>query len=166
MCLEEGALDVYISDTEERQNMIWSARGAFLEAIKSSTPQMDECDVVVPGNRIAEYMSFVNKLQNDHKIRIRSFGHAGDGNLHVYVCRDDLDEKTWKSKLDKVMEGLYNKAAELDGQVSGEHGIGHAKRHFLMDSVGAESMELMRGIKDVFDKKNILNPGKIVFFEK
>jgi glycolate oxidase len=163
-CLEEGALDVYISDTEERQNMIWSARGAFLEAIKSSTSQMDECDVVVPGNRIAEYMSYVNKLQNDHDIRIRSFGHAGDGNLHVYVCRDSLDADAWKSRLNKVMEGLYKKAVELNGQVSGEHGIGHAKKYFLKNSVGDESMELMRGIKAVFDRKNILNPGKIVFF--
>ncbi len=161
LCLDCGAVDVFISDTEERQESIWSARGAFLEAIKSSTPEMDECDVVVPRNRIAEFMKFVNELETKYGIRIRSFGHAGDGNLHVYVCRDRLSEADWKQKLQSVMVAMYQKADELEGQVSGEHGIGHAKIPFLNSSLGDVPLKLMRAIKSSFDPMNILNPGKV-----
>lgn len=161
ICLEAGAIDVLISDTEERQESIWSARGAFLEAIKSSTPAMDECDVVVPRNQVARFVKYVKELERTHKIRIRSFGHAGDGNLHVYVCKDDLSDLEWKQRLDPVMQAMYDKAIELKGQVSGEHGIGHAKVEFLRKSVGKTQMNLMKGIKQAFDPQNILNPGKV-----
>ena len=78
-CLQAGALDVFISNTEERQESIWKARGAFLEAIKTSTSEMDECDVVVPRTMLGKYMQFVEQLEKEYGIRIRSFGHAGDG---------------------------------------------------------------------------------------
>lgn len=165
ICLEAGAVDVFISDTEERQESIWNPRGAFLEAIKSSTPSMDECDVVVPRNKIAEYVKYVNTLEEKYGVRIRSFGHAGDGNIHVYLCKDDLEDQIWKTKCEQVMKALYDKAIELGGQVSGEHGIGHAKIAYLKESIGETQMSLMRGIKRVFDPKNILNPGKVVYDE-
>jgi len=165
ICLARGATDVYISDTEERQESIWSARGAFLEAIKSSTSEMDECDVVVPINRIAVFMKFVKELEGKYAVRMRSFGHAGDGNLHVYICRDQLSDELWLKKLHAVMEELYQKAVQLEGQVSGEHGIGHAKIPYLRDSVGDICMELMGAIKLSFDPKNILNPGKVVIID-
>ncbi|AKL97177.1 glycolate oxidase subunit GlcD [Clostridium aceticum] len=161
ICLEEGALDVYISETQERQEAIWSARGAFLEAIKSSTTEMDECDVVVPRNKVAEFIKYTDELQHQFNIRIRSFGHAGDGNLHVYILRDALSEEDWKKTLQDVMDCMYNRAKELRGQVSGEHGIGFAKKGFLKDSLGDQHLILMKGIKSTFDPKNILNPGKI-----
>jgi glycolate oxidase len=161
LCLEEGAIDVFISDTEERQESIWNARGAFLEAIKSSTPEMDECDVVVPRNRIADFVKYVNKLQKEYKVRIRSFGHAGDGNLHVYICKDQLPDNVWHDTLSKVIKEMYLKAIELKGQVSGEHGIGHAKVPFLKESLGSVQIELMKSIKKAFDPRNILNPGKV-----
>ena len=161
LCLELGAVDVYISDTEERQESIWSARGAFLEAIKSSTDEMDECDVVVPRNKIAVFMKYVNELEDRYEIRIRSFGHAGDGNLHIYVCKDGMEDALWRNKLDSIMNDLYEKAVELEGQVSGEHGIGHAKKEFLKHSLGNTQVRLMKSIKSCFDPKNILNPGKV-----
>jgi glycolate oxidase len=161
ICLEAGAIDVFISDTDERQESIWSARGAFLEAIKSSTPEMDECDVVVPKNKIAVFVKFVGTLANHHNIRILSFGHAGDGNLHTYACKDNLCDEEWHLNLSLVMKEMYKKAIELGGQVSGEHGIGHAKVIYLQESVGDTCMELMRSIKFAFDPKNILNPGKV-----
>ena len=161
ICLDSGAVDVFISDTEERQESIWSARGAFLEAIKSSTPEMDECDVVVPRNKMAEFVKFVDSLEKKYEIRIRTFGHAGDGNLHIYVCRDQLSEADWKRKLECMMDALYQKAYELEGQVSGEHGIGHAKIPFLNSSLGDVQLKLMRTIKKSFDPNNILNPGKV-----
>jgi len=160
-CLECGALDVFIADTDERREVIWTARGAFLEAIKASTTEMDECDVVVPRNAIAGLVEFTRHLQREIDIRIMSFGHAGDGNLHIYVLRDDLSEEEWHRKLDAAFGQLYARAKEFGGQVSGEHGIGFAKKDFLADSLGEKTMELMRGVKQVFDPHNILNPGKI-----
>lgn len=162
ICLEEGAIDVFIVDTDERKEAVWSARGAFLEAVKSSTTVMEECDVVVPRNRVAEFIQFTDTLQKKFDIRIRSFGHAGDGNLHLYVLKDELSDEDWESKLDSVFEDMYSKARELQGLVSGEHGIGFAKKRYLSEQYGTEYMELMKNIKLAFDPKNILNPGKII----
>ena len=161
LVLSIGAKDVLLADTDERKESIWNARGAFLEAIKNSTTAMDECDVVVPRDLIPDFVRCMLKIAEEEQIRIRSFGHAGDGNLHIYVCRDDLPEEAWKQKVAAVMDRLYAAAAELRGEVSGEHGIGHAKRAFLRNSLGERQIELMRGIKQVFDPAGILNPGKV-----
>lgn len=162
LCLEKGADDVFMVNTEERMKAVWSARGSFLEAIKASTPEMDECDVVVPRNRVADFIKYTHQISKELDIRIPSFGHAGDGNLHIYVCRDNLDKYTWEIKLNKAFELMYNKAKEIGGQVSGEHGIGLAKKHYLYESLGDYQMSIMRKIKEAFDPNNILNPGKIV----
>ncbi|MDD2717243.1 MAG: FAD-linked oxidase C-terminal domain-containing protein [Candidatus Wallbacteria bacterium] len=161
ICLESGALDVLISDTLEREESIWSARGAFLEAIKASTSAIDECDVVVPRNRVADFVKYANSLQPELGIRIKSFGHAGDGNLHIYALRDGLSENEWKLKLGQVFDRLYGKSRELGGLVSGEHGIGFAKLPYQELSIGKQGMELQNRIKVAFDPKNILNPGKV-----
>lgn len=163
LCLEIGALDVYIVDTEERKKSVWSARGAFLEAIKASTTEMDECDVVVPVNKVDEFIKFTHALQDEFKVRIPSFGHAGDGNLHVYICRDALDDKAWEEVLKATFDRMYEKAETLGGLVSGEHGIGYAKKEYLKKQYGDLPIELMKGIKRLFDEKNILNPQKICF---
>lgn len=161
ICLEEGALDVFISNTQERQESIWKARGAFLEAIKASTTDMDECDVVVPRHLVADFIKYTNRLQEEFNVRIRSFGHAGDGNLHVYVLKDDMTDEQWEKKLAEVFDAMYSKARELRGLVSGEHGIGFAKKSYLSDSIGPVYLGLLRNIKLAFDPKNILNPGKV-----
>lgn len=161
ICLERGAKDIFISDTAERDETIWKARGAFLEAIKNSTTDMDEVDVVVPRSNVSEMVEFAHKLQEKVGARIKCFGHAGDGNLHIYVLKDDLTEEQWKEKLNEAMDHMYAKAKELQGEVSGEHGIGYAKKEYLHRSLDPVSIELMRGIKKVFDPKNLLNPGKI-----
>jgi glycolate oxidase len=161
ICIEAGALDAYIVDTDERKEAVWSARGAFLEAVKASTTDMDECDVVVPRNKVAEFIKYTDQLQQKFDIRIRSFGHAGDGNLHVYILKDDMSEEQWQKKLNDVFECMYKKSIELDGKVSGEHGIGFAKKSYLFQSEGDNTINVMKGIKLAFDPKNILNPGKV-----
>ena len=160
-CLDRFAADVYIVDTEERKNAVWNARSKFLEAIKASTTMLDECDVVLPRNRIAEYIRYTHALAGELGLRIPSFGHAGDGNIHIYLCRDDLDEKDWEERMAAAFDSMYRKAAEMGGQVSGEHGIGVAKKKYLRDQYGDDAIALMRRIKSAFDPKNILNPGKI-----
>ena len=163
LCLSLGAIDAYIVDTEERKKSVWSARGAFLEAIKASTPEMDECDVVVPVKCVDKFIKYTHELAERFSVRIPSFGHAGDGNLHVYVCRDELSEHDWRKTLDECFELMYKKAEELGGLVSGEHGIGYAKKEFLRKQYGETPISLMQKIKLAFDEKNILNPGKICF---
>lgn len=162
LCLENDALDVFMIDTEERSASVWSARSAFLEAIKSSTDLMDECDVVVPRSRVADFILFTHEVAREVGLRIPSFGHAGDGNLHIYLCRDKLEETQWESRKDRAFSMMYTKAKEMGGLVSGEHGIGLDKRKYLVDMLGERQIELMRGIKKVFDPKGILNPGKVI----
>lgn len=162
LCLACGAPDAYIVDTEERKASVWTARSAFLEAIKASTTEMDECDVVVPRSRVAEFVRYTHEVAKELNVRIPSFGHAGDGNLHVYVCRDTMDEAEWKRTLHAAFERFYAKARELNGLVSGEHGIGYAKKAYMAEAYGDAVLALMRGIKSAFDPNNILNPGKVI----
>ncbi len=162
LALEIGAKDVLLADTDERKESIWNARGAFLEAIKNSTTAMDECDVVVPRDQIPVFVRRMMEIAAEARVRIRSFGHAGDGNLHIYVCRDELPQAAWRETVTAVMDRLYAEARALRGEVSGEHGIGHAKKAYLRESVGERQIALMRGIKEVFDPNGILNPGKVV----
>lgn len=157
-----GAQDVLLADTDERKESIWDARGAFLEAINSSTPSMDECDVVVPPRQIASFVKKATEIGKTLRLRIRSFGHAGDGNLHIYICKDQLTDKLWEEKRKASMSMLYEAALALGGQVSGEHGIGHAKVPFLRERVGETQWRLLLGIKSLFDPEGILNPGKVV----
>ncbi len=161
ICLQQGAIDILISNTTEREESIWKARGAFLEAIKGSTTYMDEVDVVVPRSSVNEMVEYIHNLYKEVNIRIKSFGHAGDGNLHAYVLKDDLSEEEWQKRMTEAMDKIYNKARELNGQVSGEHGIGYAKKSYLMASLDPEIVNLMNGIKKAFDPKNILNPHKV-----
>lgn len=161
ICIENGAKDAFIIDTDERKDAVWSARGVFLEAIKASTTEMDQCDVVVPRNMVAEFIYFANELQKRFDIRIRSFGHAGDGNLHIYILKDNLKEDVWKEKLTGVLNTLYEKSNELNGLVSGEHGIGYAKKEYLAKQYGKAYLTVLKNIKLAFDPKNLLNPGKI-----
>ena len=161
ICLEQGAMDILIADTQERNESIWQARGAFLEAIKGSTTYMDEVDIVVPRSSVNEFVEFTHALQEKAGLRIKSFGHAGDGNLHAYILKDDLSDEVWEARLSQTMEKMYQKARDLNGQVSGEHGIGFAKKQYLQEAVQPEIFSLMQGIKHAFDPNNILNPHKI-----
>ena len=162
ICIRElKAIDAYIVDTDDRKDSVWKARGAFLEAIKSSTVEIDECDVVVPRSEVSEFIKFTYELQDKYNIRIPSFGHAGDGNLHIYICRDNYTKDEFNSILEQVFDELYERAISVGGLVSGEHGIGYAKKHYMKRQLGDTQIELMNGIKKVFDPNNILNPGKI-----
>ena len=162
ICINQlDGVDAFMIDTQERREAVWKARGSFLEAIKSSTKEMDECDVVVPRSEVSNYIKFTYELQEKYNIRIPSFGHAGDGNLHIYICRDDYSKEEFDEILLKVFEELYKRAREVGGLVSGEHGIGFAKKSYLIEQLGETQVNLMNGIKKVFDPNNILNPGKV-----
>ena len=161
LCLDNGALDVLIADTQERKESIWSARSAFLEGIKAAAGEIDECDVVVPRKLVAEFMQFAHGLEAKYGVGIRGFGHAGDGNLHIYAMRENMQESDWQKGKKAVMAALYQQAALYEGQVSGEHGIGWEKQEYLLQRLGEAQVCLMQAVKQVFDPSGILNPQKI-----
>ena len=142
-----GAFDVLVVWTDNLKKDVWAARSAFLTAIEADSKLLDEMDVVVPVDRIAEFLAFARAEAEKNGLRLRAFGHAGDGNLHIY-CK-------------LAMDSCYKKCDEFQGQVSGEHAIGHAKKDYLRLSAGETAYGLMAAIKQVFDPKGILNPGKV-----
>ena len=158
---EAEALDVLVVATSANKKSAWAARSSFLTAIEADTKLIDEMDVVVPVDKIPAFLIYIRALGDEVGIRIRNFGHAGDGNLHIYCCSNDLEEEEFKRRVKIIMDKAYTKCAELEGQVSGEHSIGHAKMSYLRESVGEDVFELMRQIKAVFDPDGILNPGKV-----
>ena len=159
--LDNEALDVLVADNPSRLKDVWAARSSFLEGIEEQTKLLDECDVVVPVNKIADYVAFVAEVKQKYDFETKYFGHAGDGNLHIYTCSVDMEKAVFEQQVAEFMSAIYKKAMELGGQISGEHGIGFGKVKFLAEAVGPVNMRLMRGIKQVFDPKNILNPGKV-----
>lgn len=159
--MEAGAFDVLVVDQPSLKKDVWAARSAFLTVIEADTKYIDEMDVVVPVDKIAEFLKSVHEIGNKHGMRIRSFGHAGDGNLHIYCCSNTKTEEEFKKCAELVMIDSYKKCAELKGQVSGEHAIGHAKKQYLRESVGETAYGLMGSIKQIFDPNAILNPGKV-----
>ena len=159
--LEAGALDVLVADSPAKMRDAWAARSSFLEGIEEQTRLLDECDVVVPVSEIARFVLFIKEIEGQFDFAVKMFGHAGDGNLHVYTCSNDMEKETFCAQVDSFMEQLYEKTVELGGQISGEHGIGMGKVKYLVKTEGEVKMRLMKGIKDVFDPKGLLNPGKV-----
>ncbi len=162
MLNQYGAHHVEIVDPLKNRSNIWNIRGGFLNAIKASSDFIDECDVVLPRSNIEKFLNYVNVVSSELNIRIPYFGHIGDGNLHIYLCKDSMDDDKWDKLSNQAFDLLYRKAFEYGGLVSGEHGIGIAKRKYMHELLGPTQIEIMQGIKTVFDPKNILNPKKIV----
>ncbi|WP_289050821.1 FAD-binding oxidoreductase [Acidaminococcus timonensis] len=163
MLLEAGALDVLVADTPMFLEKTWAARSSFLEGIEEQYKLLDECDVVVPVSSIPDFVLYIKEIQGDFPFEVKMFGHAGDGNLHIYTCANDMELPVFKQAVDQFMHKLYAKCTELGGQISGEHGIGFGKVQYLAENLGNTSMVLMQGIKEVFDPNLILNPNKICF---
>lgn len=158
---EEGAYDTLVVDDPSQKVQVWEARSAFLTVIEEDTELLDEMDVVVPVDQIPGFLEYIHEVGDQNGVGIRSFGHAGDGNLHIYCCGNGIPEDEFLNRSAKVMAAAYAKCSEMNGQVSGEHGIGHAKKAYMRESVGETAYALMAGIKGVFDPNGILNPGKV-----
>ena len=156
-----GAYDTLVIWTDTLKKDVWAARSAFLTVIEAQSKLLDEMDVVVPVDKIAPFLVYVHEEADKQGVYIKSFGHAGDGNLHIYCCSNDLEEDEFKRRVKKLMDASYAKCTEFEGQVSGEHAIGHAKKQYLRESVGETAYAIMGQIKTVFDPNEILNPGKV-----
>ena len=116
-------------------------------------------DIAVPRGRIPEALARVAAIGEANGLWTAAYGHAGDGNLHVQVLFDDADKDA--SAVEKTLDAVMHMAIELGGTLSGEHGIGLAKKRFMHLEHSPQSLQMMRAIKAVFDPKNLLNPGKI-----
>mgnify|MGYP000554941128 FL=1 len=173
LTLDGGAL-AYLPLTDTAQNPsnvipsaadIWKVRGALVKAVEAFSEQ-EPVDIVVPIDKTAEFISFINKLDEESGMQMVSFGHAGDGNVHLCVVRGDRDLKTWHKELKANMDKTYHKAYELGGITSGEHGIGISKRRYFLRETSGENLEVMNRIKDALDPKHILNDKKSYILEK
>lgn len=165
--LANGAIDCCLADTPERAGSVWSVRGAILEGMKADSIAQEECDVVVPRSRIAEYVKAAKRIAGSRGVRVEPCGHCGDGNIHTELLRDPgMTDEEWKEATHACLTELYALSKELGGQLSGEHGIGNGRIEFLEDFVGPRMIALYKAIKLAFDEKLILNPGKMIEFNK
>lgn len=165
--LANGAIDCCLADTPERAGSVWSVRGAILEGMKADSISQEECDVVVPRARIAEYVKAAKRIAGSRGVRVEPCGHCGDGNIHTELLRDPgMTDEEWKEATHACLTELYALSKELGGQLSGEHGIGNGRITFLEEFVGPRMIQLYKAIKLAFDEKLILNPGKMIEFNK
>lgn len=167
VCLEGGALDVFVADTAARQEDVLAVRSRMYEAVKALTVEI--LDICVPRAEVAAHVGRVRELALELDIWLPTFGHAGDGNIHTHIMgarrRDGrvipMAEDEWGPKAERVREALFRDCRERGGVVSGEHGIGLVKKSYLYLAAGDRQIGLMKGIKAVFDPGGLLNPGKI-----
>lgn len=157
--IEQKALSVLIP-TRKEEKTIWDARRELSPAISNLKPNKIAHDVVVPRSSIPELLNYIESMMKDFKLPIPCFGHAGDGNIHVNILFDASDPGESK-RVHSIVEKLIEKVIELNGTISGEHGIGITKAEYIGRELPHAVIELMRRIKTAFDPNNILNPGKI-----
>ncbi len=163
--IEHGVIDCLIADTPERLASVWSVRGGILEAMKADSIAQEECDVVVPRSEIAHYVKAAKQIGNKHGVRVQPCGHAGDGNIHTEMLRDEgMSDELWHQATKACLVELYSLAKQLGGQLSGEHGIGNGRIEYMETFLGSRMIELYRSVKLAFDEKLILNPDKVIRF--
>jgi len=161
LCLEHGAQDGLVARDRSTRDRLWETRRKIIESLRRESPINHMEDVVVPRAEIPVLLGGIKDISRRHGVRIVSFGHAGDGNVHVNVLKDDVPDDRWAEVVPVVQVEIYRLALSLGGTITGEHGIGATRRGYLSMALGECQMQLQRGIRDVFDPNRILNPGKI-----
>ncbi len=156
--LEAGAVEVLVAKNESERERLWAARRELSYAMRRQATHKLSEDVVVPRTRLGELVERCRALSEEHGVRMPSYGHAGDGNLHVNFLWDDPDERP---RVEAAIEGLFRAVVAMDGTLSGEHGIGVLKAPYLPLEQSETLIDLQRRIKGVFDPQGVLNPGKI-----
>jgi len=152
-----GCIDVQTAADEQQKSALWAARKALSPALRSFAPNKINEDVVVPVTQLPNLLTALEKLSGKYDISIFNFGHAGNGNLHVNLLYDTTQqEQAAKNCLNEV----FDLVLKLGGTLSGEHGVGIAKRDYVSQEIDATTLSLMQKIKQQFDPNNILNPGK------
>lgn len=153
--------DILFADTEEQKNTLWKLRRNVAEAVKSNSVYKEE-DTVVPRYELPALLKGVKEIGERYGFKTICYGHAGDGNLHVNIIKEGLSDAEWESEIPKGIREIFQLTVALKGTISGEHGIGWVQKEYMTIPFKPVELELMRGIKQVFDPLGILNPGKIL----
>jgi glycolate oxidase len=161
ICRAAGARDVEVARTEHERAKLWSARRSISPSLARLAPNKLGEDISVPRSAIPDAVAAIKEISRKHGIPIAIFGHAGDGNLHPNILFDKRDPEQ-VSKMKRAAADIFDVSVRLGGTLSGEHGVGSLKLAFLEHDVGPISIDVMSGIKQALDPKNILNPGKVV----
>ena len=157
---ENGGFDILRAKSKEEEDKLWDVRRAISPSLmKYGTLKINE-DVVVPRSKVPELVARIEEIGRKHSTFVANFGHAGDGNIHVnfVVDRDDPDEI---ARARQCVSETFQLSVDLGGTISGEHGIGYVKAPYLNDAIDRPTLEIMKGLKKVFDPNGILNPGKM-----
>ncbi|HAR63675.1 MAG TPA: hypothetical protein DF296_07230 [Candidatus Margulisbacteria bacterium] len=158
---DNNAMDILYADTPALQNKIWEIRRKISEALRFIGGKKVSEDIVVPPSEIFTFMKKLKVIAKETGFKLIGYGHLGDGNIHVNILKCSLTETMWKKNLHEVITRIFSLAISLGGTITGEHGIGLTKKEYLQEALGDTNYLLMRKIKNLFDPKNILNPGKI-----
>ena len=159
-CLAAGATSVEVAEDEARSEALWQARRAVSPAVFRLGPNKTSEDIVVPCSQLAEIVRAVERIGREHELPVLSYGHAGDGNLHVNFIVDRSKPEVM-ARADRAVRALFEETLRLGGTISGEHGVGLTKAPYVGLEVPEEAAALMRRIKAAFDPAGILNPGKM-----
>jgi D-lactate dehydrogenase len=156
-----GLISIQAGLDQETIEKLWAARRSLSPALKQVAPKKINEDVVVPVGNIPNFMQQIELLSQEYSLQIINFGHGGNGNIHVNLMIDPNDS-VQRQNAEVCLERIFNLVLQLNGSISGEHGIGIDKKRFLAKQIDSVSLHLMHQIKKIFDPKNILNPGKIL----
>ena len=154
----DGLLELRSATTTQEIADLWATRKALSPALRKIASRKINEDVVVPVSRMAELIEGLAELGRKHDVHIVNFGHAGNGNLHVNLLGEEPDLPRMHACLDEV----FDLVLQLEGTLSGEHGVGIEKRPYINRELSADALDLMRGLTAAFDPKGILNPGKLL----
>ena len=155
-----GCTDVLLADTSAQKEAIWRMRRTMPLSVKSNSIYKEE-DTVVPRAELPKLIRGIKQIGLRFGFDSVCYGHAGDGNLHVNIIKGNMSDADWNNKLKEGIREIFELTVSLGGTISGEHGIGLVQREFMSIKYSEVHLNLMRGIKAVFDPKGILNPGKI-----
>lgn len=156
-----GAEEVLFADTEDQKQTLWKMRRRVAEAVKSNSVYKEE-DTVVPRFELPRLLNGVKQIGAKYGFQSVCYGHAGDGNLHVNIIKGNLSDDAWNNTLKQGIREIFELTANLGGTLSGEHGIGLVQREFLDVVFMPIHRQLFVGIKNQFDPKGIMNPGKAI----
>ncbi|MEO5584679.1 MAG: FAD-linked oxidase C-terminal domain-containing protein [Flavobacteriales bacterium] len=153
--------DVLFAETSTEKDALWMMRRRVGEAVKSNSVYKEE-DTVVPRYELPNLLAKVKEVGGKYGFKSVCYGHAGDGNLHVNIIKGEMPDEAWKNELPKAIREIFEYTVSLGGTLSGEHGIGLVQRPYMDIAFNAVQLDLMRGIKQLFDPKGIMNPGKVL----